>query len=168
MKKWLCLLLCMGMLTGCSAGVYETIGNVEHVSGTMPQMRRVVLELPGDAAILTASGGDTMYICGNYSLAVQTLAGGDLQKTIQTVSGFHRDQITVMEQVCGDHRRYDFVWTAAGEGGDTVCRAAVIDDGNYHYCMVAMAEAGDAGPLQKTWNDLFGSFCLEEEKAAIT
>lgn len=161
MKKIGVILLCLCLLTGCSEAVYETLGNVEHVSATVPQGRNVVLTLPSDAAVLTASGGDTMYVCGDYSLALQTLAGGDLQATIRSVSGFDKGQLTVMETKCYDHKRYDLVWTAAGEGGDTVCRAAVIDDGNYHYCLTAMADAATAGTLKESWNDLFGSFCLE-------
>ena len=66
-----------------------------------------------------------------------------------------------MEQSCGDHKRYDLVWTAAGEEGDILCRAAVIDDGHYHYCLTAMVEAAQANAVQSTWNDLFASYCLE-------
>ena len=161
MKKLVGILLCLCLLTGCSEAVYETLGPVEHVSATVPDLRKVVLTLPGDAAVLTASGGNTMYICQEYSLAVQTLAGGNLDTTLQAVSGFEKEDLTVMEKVCGDHKRYDFVWTAAGENGDLLCRAAVIDDGNYHYCLTAMADAEAAGEWREAWNDLFGSFCLE-------
>lgn len=161
MKKLVGILLCLCLLTGCSREVFETMGPVEHVSATVPDMRKVVLTLPGDAAVLTASGGDTMYACRNYTFALQTMTGGDLNGTIRSVSGFEKNQITVMEQVCGDHKRYDFVWTAAGEGGDTICRASVIDDGNYHYCLTAMAAVGDTAAIREGWNRLFGSFCLQ-------
>ena len=161
MKKMAVILLCMCLLTGCSEAVYETLGPVEHVSATVPQLCKAVMTLPSDAAVLTASGGNTMYICQEYSLAVQTLAGGDLGTTMRAVSGFEKEELTVMEKVCGDHKRYDFVWTAAGENGDLLCRAAVIDDGNYHYCLTAMADAEAAGEWKEEWNRLFGSFCLE-------
>ena len=163
MKKCVVLVLCVCILTGCSAEVYETLGDVEHVSATAPEMGKVVLQLPGDAAVLTASGGNTMYTCQDYSLAVQTLPGGNLHTTIQSVSGFEKSQLMVMETVCGDHKRYEFVWIAAGEGGDTVCRAAVIDDGNYHYCVTAMADAKVAAELREEWNAVLGSFCLETQ-----
>lgn len=161
MKRCLCLLLCMWCLTGCTAEVYETLGDVEHVVGTVAPMRKVVMELPGDAAVLTASGGNTMYSCQDYTLALQTLPGGDLHATIQSVSGFEKSQLMVMETVCGDHKRYEFVWIAAGEGGDTICRAAVVDDGSYHYCVTAMAQEEAAGDLREEWNAVFASFCLE-------
>ena len=53
--------------------------------------------------------------------------------------------------------RWDWVWTAAGEGGDAVGRAAVLDDGVYHYCVSVMAEAGEAGALETQWSALMGS-----------
>lgn len=160
MKRMAVILLCLCLLTGCSGEVFETMGPVEHVSATAPNMRKMMLMLPGDAAVLTASGNNTLYVCNDFSFAVQTLAGGDLNKTIQSVSGFEKADLTVMEKTCGDHKRYDFVWTAVGESGDILCRAAVIDDGNYHYCLTATAEAAGAGKVKDRWNHLFGSFCL--------
>ena len=161
MKKWLVFFLCMILLSGCSEPVFETMGPVEHVSATAAPTRRVVLQLPASASVLTVNGGDTLYTCDGYTLSLQTVAGGDLRGTVLAVSGFAYEKITVMEQVCGDHKRYDFVWTAAGENGDSICRAAVIDDGKYHYCLTAMADATDAGAVRETWNEVFGTFCLE-------
>lgn len=160
MKKWLCLILCVGLLAGCSAPVYETIGDVEHVSATLSQAQKPVLSLPDDAAVLVDSSGNSMYLCEGFSVAVLTLAGGNMSATVQTLSGFEKGRLTVMEKSCGNHKRYDFVWTAAGEDGDMLCRAAVIDDGSYHYCLSAMASASEATEIKDTWNDLFDSFCL--------
>ena len=161
MKKLMAIVLCGVLLSGCSEPVFETMGPVEHVSATAAPTRQVVLQLPDSAAVLTVNGSDTMYICDGFSMAVQTLSGGDVNGTIRAVSGFTKEQMTVMETVCGDHKRFDFVWTAAGEQGDTVCRAAVIDDGNHHYCLTAMVNAGDAAAVSEEWNQVFGSFCLE-------
>lgn len=160
MKKWLAICLCVGLLTGCSAETFETLGPVSHVSATAAPARSMVLALPADAAVLTSSGDDMLYICKDYTIAVQTVSGGDLTDTIRSLTGYTPSQLTVMESTCGDHRRYDFVWTAAGEGGDQICRAAVLDDGNYHYCLTLMADATAAGELTDRWNDLLGSFCL--------
>lgn len=161
MKKLMAIVLCGLLLSGCSQTVFETMGPVDHVSATVAPTRQVTLQLPESAAVLTVNGSDTMYICDGFSMAVQTLSGGDVDGTIRAVSGFTKEQMTVMETVCGDHRRFDFVWTAAGELGDLVCRAAVIDDGSYHYCLTAMVDAGDAAAVTEEWNRTFGSFCLE-------
>lgn len=161
LKKIICLLVTALLFAGCSAPVYETLGDVDHVSATQPQLRQTVLEFPGDAAILTASGSDMLYTCGDYTMSLQSLEAGNLASTVRTLSGYDPSQLTVMETVCGDHTRYEWVWTSAGEQGDVVCRAAVLDDGNYHYCLTASADADKAGTLTEAWNELFRSFCLE-------
>jgi hypothetical protein len=50
-----------------------------------------------------------------------------------------------------------------GESGQLVCRAAVLDDGNYHYCLTAVAPAANAGELSEQWNALFASLRLEDK-----
>lgn len=161
LKKILCLVSVALLLTGCAAPVYETISDVVHVSATEPDMRKTVLALPADAAVLTASGTDMLYTCGDYTMSLQSMESGDLAATVRTLSGYELAQLTVMETVCGDHTRYEWVWTCAGETGDALCRAAVLDDGNYHYCLCAFADADAAGELAEAWNALFRSFCLE-------
>ena len=162
LKKLVILIIAGMLLTGCSAPVYETLGEVEHVSATQPRQRKTVLEIPEDAAILTASGGDMLYTCGGYTMSLQSLAAGDLSSTVRALSGYDLSQLTILETVCEDHTRYDWVWTSAGEMGDVVCRAAVLDDGNYHYCLTVSTEAEKAGAMSQVWNELFRSFCLEK------
>ncbi len=162
MKKiWIWLLITV-LLTGCSAGgSYETLGTVPQEKPPAP-MAKVTLALPEEAAenVWQTEEG-TFYDCQGYTLSLQTFASGDLPKTVQTLSGFRPDKLTVLESGETGCRRYDWVWIAAGADGDVLCRAAVIDDGNYHYCLSAMALAGEAGDLTETWNGLFGSFRLE-------
>ena len=45
----------------------------------------------------------------------------------------------------------------AGETGDRLGRAAILDDGNYHYCMYAIRDQGDTDIV---WRDVFSSFSL--------
>ena len=161
MKKILCMFAAVALLAGCSAPVYETMGDVAHVSSTLPPQRQIGLQFPADAAIVTASGTDMLYLCDDYTISLQTLVSGDLAATVRSLSGYDMPQVRLMETVCRDHTRYDWVWTAVGEAGDVICRAAVLDDGKYHYCLCVSADADDAGELTQVWNALFGSFCLE-------
>ncbi len=163
MKKcWILVVLAL-CLTGCGAvETFETLGNIQHQPPSNPELRKILLELPGDAAEPVAqTGGNTVYICDEYTIALQTFASGDMNATVRSLCGFIPSQVTMMESRCGDHSRYDWVWTAAGEGGDVVCRCAVLDDGDYHYSLCVMAEAAEAGSLSGEWNKLFASFCLE-------
>lgn len=162
MKKFcVALVLCLG-LSGCAAAeTFETLGQVEHDRAEAPAMGKINLTLPQSAAAeVFANRQDRMYDCGSYTLMVQTLSAGDLARTVETICGYSPENLTIMESETGKNSRYEWVWTAAGEGGDVLCRAAVLDDGDYHYCLYAMASAEQAGQLQTEWTQVFASFSL--------
>lgn len=166
MKVVVCFFLLLTLLTGCSEPVYETMGNVVHVGQPQTSFREVLLDFPEDASVLTASGTDILYACGGYTMSLQNMQSGDISATIRTLSGYDPAQLTVIESKCGDHNRYDWVWVAAGEEGDVLCRGAILDDGNCHYSLCVSADANEAGPLSQTWNELFDSFCLAPKEEA--
>ena len=93
----------------------------------------------------------------DYEIMVETLASGDLNDTIRTISGFEKDQLTVLQTQQADTDRYDFVWTTAGERGERLGRAVILDDGNYHYCMTALRDAEESIIV---WQEVFSSFAL--------
>lgn len=161
MKVLVSILLLVVMLSACSSPVYETMGGVVHVGSENHTPRSILLEIPQDAALLTASGTDTLYTCDGYTMSLQNLPSGDLSATIRTLSGYDPELLTIIESSCGDHKRYDWVWVAAGEGGDVLCRAAVLDDGKFHYSLCVTAESNEIADLSQEWNTLFSSFCLE-------
>ena len=41
-------------------------------------------------------------------------------------------------------------------------RAAILDDGSYHYVLTCMTDASNAHALQESWQTLFDSFTLAE------
>ena len=164
MKIMICLLMITVLLSGCSAvETFETLGNISHLSPTAPQLRQVRLALPEDASLETAQmdTGIQAYSCVDYTAVLQTFGSGDLVSTIRSLTGFSPEDLTVMESQCGDHKRYDWVWTAMGEEGEVVCRGSVLDDGQHHYTLCVMADAEAFGKVKEQWNTLFGSFCLE-------
>lgn len=155
--------LCL-LLSGCSAATLETLGDVAHVAGTQAPMLQISLDFPQDSAVLTASGTDSIYTCDKYTMWMQVLPAGDTRATFRQVCGYEPGQLTIMESTNGPFSRYDWVWTAAGENADVICRGAILDDGNYHYCLCVSADAAVAGELTDTWNELFSSFCLEQSQ----
>lgn len=164
LKKSFLLLLMMGMLTGCAEPTFETLGDVPHQQVAVPTLRKVVVNLPEEARqAVWSQDGEMMYLCDRYTIHLQTLNAGDLQGSIRQISGFDREKLTVVESVCGDHNRYEWVWTAPGEGTDAVFRCVLLSDGDFHYALTVSADAADAGNLTGQWNDLLGSFCLEQE-----
>ena len=59
-------------------------------------------------------------------------------------------------------KRYDFVWASAGENGDMLGRAVILDDGNYHYCLSVQRPADPEKTSQVVWSQVFQSFSLAD------
>lgn len=162
MRKWcIILVLCMG-LYGCAAqDTFETLGQVQHESNEVPVMGSIQVSLPESAAgEVFSNEGNSCYECDGYTLTLQTFSSGNMEQTVRSISGFSPERLTIIESKIGKCKRYEWVWTAVGEGEDVLCRAMVLDDGNYHYCLTTMAAAHQAGTLQSEWNQVFASFTL--------
>ena len=158
MKKFIWMVLLAALLTGCTAEeTLETVSD-EWVVPVMAQPREVSVRLPEDTvAPVLEQDGRRLYMGRDYEIMLETLSSGDLSATIRSLCGYEQDQLTVLETRQGDYSRYDFVWTMAGETGDRLGRAVILDDGEYHYCMSAIRDQGDT---QIPWRDVFGSFSL--------
>ena len=161
-KIWL-LLLSVFLFCGCSAQqAAETVSDELLLSAMAPQ-KTLSVKLPTDAAksALAAEDGAQLYFCDGYVLTVQTSPSGDLDRTARDLCGYGRDRLTVMETKLGGVKRYDWTWTSAGEGSVQVGRAAVLDDGDYHYCVTAMADETGSGSLDAQWDAVFSSLTLK-------
>ena len=161
MKK-LCALLALALtLTGC--GKQQTVETVNDVYAQPASAARqqVVVQLPQDtAAPVMESDAGTLYICESYTISQQILEAGDLKSTVRSVSGFAPEELKIVKTRRGDTERYDFVWTAAGETGEQVCRACILDNGSYHYVLTATADASQGAQVQDVWREMFNSFRL--------
>ena len=160
MKRCVCALLMVVFLCGCRADeTLETVDD-EWIVPVMAQPREISVRLPDNAvAPVLEQDNRQLYMGQGYEIMLETLASGDLNATIRTLSGYEKDQLTVFETRQGDADRYDFVWTTAGEKGDRLGRAVILDDGQYHYCMSVLRDAqGEGG--QTDWEAVFASFDL--------
>lgn len=160
MKK-LCVCICMIiLLSGCAAReTFETISD-DILQPVMAPAGEILLTLPQSASTQTMLGEDgaKLYFCDGYTATVQTVERGDLEATAKLLCGYGTDSLDIVETAVQGKKRWDWVWTAAGEGGDVIGRAAVIDDGSYHYCVTVMASSKEAGTLEAEWTALFRSF----------
>ncbi len=163
MKRWTVLLVLLLFLTGCTAEKdFETVGDVYAPENQPP--RQVMLKLPDDATVQTISSDEgKLYLCNGYTVTVQTLQGGDMAKTIREVTGFSPDRLTLLETEKDGFSCRSCVWTAAGEGGDQIARTVILDDGNYHYAVTAMADSNAAGQLSDVWLNIFRSVSLRTD-----
>ena len=104
---------------------------------------------------------DYQYYCEDYEIVLETLSSGDLSATIRQISGQEKDRLTIMQTETEDVQRYEFVWAAAGEKGDRLGRAVILDDGQYHYCLSALRDTDSETTAQIVWNEVFSSFRLD-------
>ena len=161
MKKCLLFVLLALVMTGCAEEeTMETVAD-EQVLPVMAQPGEILVELPGEAA-MPAMESDTgrMYLAKDYEIYIQTMEAGDLEKTIRTLSGYEKEDLTVMATSTDGIHRYEFVWTCMGEAGERIGRAVVLDDGNYHYTMTVLRDADTTETSQIVWKDVFSSFNL--------
>ena len=110
--------------------------------------------------VMEAVDSGRIYLCKDYEIIIQTLEAGDLDETIRTLSGYDRDSLTVMKTRVEGADRYDFVWATAGENGERLGRAVILDDGNYHYTMTVLKDAEATKKTQVVWRTVFESFSL--------
>lgn len=157
MKKWCVGLAAALLLTGCSGA--RDLETVTDVYGQEAVARQVSVSLPEEAAVPVGSQSDgVMYICQGYTVAIQTLPGGDLDRTLRSVTGFPKEKLALLNQSQGQLQRYDCAFSCAGEGGDRVGRCVLLDDGHYHYVLTVLMDAGMAGDLAESVNALCASF----------
>ena len=147
-----------GLLTGC--GVQDTVETVadEPAAQVAAIPREISVQLPQEAAVPTLTGdSQQIYLCDGYEIILENHVSGDLSRSIRAVSGFEREDLTVLQRTQGDAKRYEFVWASAGEEGERLGRAVILDDGSFHYCLSVLR---DPGAEQTDWDALFSSFCL--------
>ena len=158
MKRWGCICLLVILLSGCKAEeTLETVSD-EWIVPVMAQPREISVRMPEDLMLpVLEQEGRQLYMGPNYEIMLETMAAGDLQATIRNLSGYEQEQLTILETDQGEWNRYEFVWTAAGEQGHRLGRAVILDDGDYHYCMSVLRDAGESLVV---WQDVFQSFSL--------
>ena len=160
MKKLCVMAALLCLLAGCAGeSTMETVADEIVLSQARAGSIRV--ELP-EETVLPVMQTDTgkLYICRDFEVSVQTLSGGDLERTVTALSGFDLSAVTVMEREAGELDRYDLTWSCAGELGPEVGRAAILSDGSYHYCLTVMTPEEHALEYQEIFNGMFESFTV--------
>ena len=138
----------------------ETVADEQVLSQSVA--REVRVELP-EETVLPVMETDTgeLYICRDFEVSVETLPGGDLQRTVAMITGFDIEDVTVMEREVDGKVRYDLAWSCAGEMGEEIGRASVLSDGQYHYCLAVRTPEENADQCREMFNAMFESFTLE-------
>lgn len=142
MKNWLKIAVAFLALVLSACGpeeipVFETVGEDAYQQEEKPVAGQMELMLPEEAVAQTMSDdlGGELYTWEGHTLQLQTMEGGDIRRTVESVTGFDYDGLTVMASKKGDLLYYQTVWSTAGEEGTLLGRALIADDGYYHYCV---------------------------------
>lgn len=161
MKKCLIAILLPLLMMGCGAKeTFETVAD-DLAAPVMAQPRQISVRLPEDAvAPVLESESQQVYLCGDYEIMVEIRESGDMEETIYSISGYEKENLTVMETFLDGVNRYEFVWACAGEAEDRIGRAVILDDGDYHYCLSVLRDASTTEGSQIVWEDIFSSFAL--------
>ena len=159
MRRFALLLGFLLVLAGCGTEeVFETVSDDMAIQVSAEPME-IYVDIPDDSVMpVMESNFGRVYICNDFDVAVQTLEAGDLDATVRTVSGFGREDLTIIETKTEEGKKYEFVWSSAGEMGQQVGRAAILDDGSYHYVVSAVIDAEKLEAYQEVWNGMFESF----------
>lgn len=168
-KLWVIPLIAL-LLSGCaSEQALETIGD-EQVTPVVATAQRILVQLPEELSAPALQNEQTgeLYLCDDYSVTVQTVEAGDLNKTIRNATGMERKDLQIMQTQQGSVKRYQWVWAVNGENGIQVGRCCVLDDGAYHYVLTALADEEKVAGVQPSWQEIFTSFRLATEKEQIS
>ena len=171
MKKWTKITVAVLALLLSACGnqelpVLETIGGEAYEPQEKPVAAKMQLKIPEDAVYAAAadgSGGE-LYTWEDHTLMLQTLEGGDFRKTVETITGLNREDLTVMTWKKDGLTYHQTVWSTAGEDGTLLGRALIADDGYYHYCISLLSpEESDS---QQVYDSLCASFALTNGDAS--
>lgn len=168
-KLWVIPVLAL-LLAGCGGEkALETVSDVEDTP-VIATEQRILLQLPQELSspVLQSEKNGTLYICDDYSVTVQTVASGDLNETVRNATGMNRADLQIMQTQQNDIKRYQWVWATGGEKGTQVGRGCILDDGNYHYVLTAIADENAVSRVQSSWKALFSSFRLTEEREQVS
>ena len=160
MKKLWVLMILVCLLAGCAGETaMETVA--DEIVLTQAQAKSIRVELP-EETVLPVMQTDTgkLYICRDFEVSVQTLPGGDLERTVAALTGFGLSAVTVMQQEEGTLDRFALAWSCAGELGTEIGRASILSDGDYHYCLTVMTPEENALEYQEIFNGMFESFAV--------
>lgn len=162
MKKLVFLLVLVMVLSACGreTPVMETVTD-EIAEQTAAEPKPMAVWLPDGAAKQTMAGAGECYTWGECELRIQTLDGGDIRATLQTLTGLDPEKLTVMEYERDGIQLYQTVWSSTTEEGVLLGRCMVADDGANHYCISLLSpEDADVGD---TYAQICASLTLGEK-----
>lgn len=170
MKKWIWTLVFLALLSGCRAEpARQTVEDeLEPVIAVTQQPYRIVFGVPEDAEPVPAEEGESRKCYeqteGTYEIVTDAVIADGIDTVIQELSGFPRDQLTVLNTKRGAMEEYRFAWASSSEGGVILSSAAVLEDGNRYYSLVFSTPEQYGKQCAPCMEAVFDSFSVDGEE----
>lgn len=161
MKKALVMVVMGLLLTGCTVQKdLETVRDDGLVYQNADSFQ-LHISLPEDASLASmATENASICYCDDYSVVMQKLPGGDVERTITELTGMSPDRLTVIKLESDGKQVYRFSWSAMGEEALENCSCMLLDDGQYHHAVTMMADYRKSSDLHNEWQSIFDSVKL--------
>lgn len=158
--RWLVLVCCLFLLTGCSAQpVWETVEDILPAEGQFLHNYDISLELP--LTYLGGNGKDCLYASGTLEVETASFHAADLDAAVRWISGFSPEQLNMIKTVRDDLPEYQFAWYSQTEEGGRLFRADLVMDGTACYAVICSAPETAEG-FHEQARAVFSSFNLSE------
>ena len=156
--KWWIMISCLFLLTGCAAQpVWETVEDSGPVVAR--QADYDLLPLSGQAEVIAAHNGDTLYQMGTMEILTTTFYAADYQTAVKHLSGYKAENLNILQTSRYDMPEYQFVWCSQSEEGGMIYRADLIMDDMTCYAIVCGAPDTDPA-FHDDVRQVFSSFGL--------
>jgi len=168
-KIWFVFAVVM-LLTGCAGdNALETVTDVIDAP-VISKVQKILMQVPQELSspVMQSENAGKLYVCDDYTVIVQIVESGDLEKTVRDATGMAKEELQILQTKQGNAKRYQWVWTANAETGIQVGRGCILDDGAYHYVLTALADENLTEKVRASWNEMFASFRLTEEREEIS
>lgn len=163
MKSYVGMLMIAIALSGCAAEpTFETIGNVWANTTAEELPASIEFGVPDDTQmeVMESNGSCRSYQIGEWMLWTEILDGGDIQETMQILTGMENPEM--ISHPSGAYQCYESVWTVTEEAGESVVRTGVIPKGAYHYCLSMKAPSAEAQQMGEAFRAILENVYLND------
>lgn len=174
MRRCILLFLLCLLLAGCAAPELpppETVcDTLLPEKAALPNPYTITIAVPPDAQKneLTPGGSQTVYRQkdGAYEIITRLILANDRKSAIRQLTGFEAHQLQVVETTRFHLPEYRFVWYVPGDPEGTLCRGAMLRDGQRYYTVVFAAPESAGTRYNAVATEVFASIGLDYDEGA--
>lgn len=166
MKHWVWIPVLL-LLCGCSTPVWETVDDLQPETAVSRQVQlfELQLQLPEQVQLLAADDAGSLWATADSELEIEqrVFLTTDPDSAIRAISGFTKEQLTVLQTTRQGLPEYQFAWVSQTDRGARLYRADLILDGFTCYAVVcsSLEDSGEQYAFQA--RQVFSSLHLQKQ-----